>query len=280
MRTIDCTTIAEEVARLCMEANFELERDVEDALHHAMDRELSPTGTDILRQLLENASIAKRDRIPICQDTGIVVVFVDLGQDVQVTGGDLNEAITLGVRDGYEQGFLRKSVVGDPITRVNTGDNTPPVIHYRLVPGDSLRISIVPKGAGSENMSALRMLKPAEGLPGIKQFVLDTVIKAGPNACPPLTVGVGIGGTMEKAALLAKQALLREIGRPNPDPVVAELEEELLGLINGTGIGPAGLGGRITALGVHIEVYPTHIASLPVAVNLNCHAMRHKTAVL
>lgn len=279
MRTIDCKHVAETVCRLCQEANFELERDVEAALRQAAEHEPSPTGGDILRQLLENASIAKRDKIPICQDTGIVVVFVELGQDAQIAGGDLNEAITRGVRDGYEQGYLRKSVVGHPINRVNTGDNTPPVIHYRLVPGDGLKISIVPKGAGSENMSTLRMLKPAEGLPGIKQFVLDTVINAGPNSCPPLTVGIGIGGTMEKAAILAKEALLREIGHRHPDPLVADLEEELMTLINGTGIGPAGLGGQITTLDVHIEVYPTHIASLPVAVNLNCHAMRHKTAV-
>lgn len=279
MRTIDCDTVAKTVSRLCREANFELEPDVESALRAAADREPSPTGADILRQLLLNASIAKQDRIPICQDTGIVVVFVEMGQEVGITGGDLNEAITRGVRDGYERGYLRKSVVGDPITRVNTGDNTPPVIHYRLVPGDGLKISILPKGAGSENMSTLRMLKPAEGVPGIKEFVLDTVTTAGPNACPPLTIGVGIGGTMEKAALLAKEALARELGSSNPDPVVAALERELLTLINGTGIGPAGLGGRVTALGVHIEVYPTHIASLPVAVNLNCHAMRHKTAV-
>lgn len=280
MRTIDCAVVTETVSGLCRAANFELEPDVDEALHKAADREPSPTGVDILRQLLTNASVAEQGIIPICQDTGIVVAFVEVGHDVRITGGDLNDAINRGVRDAYERHFLRKSVVGDPITRVNTGDNTPPVIHYRLVPGDHLKISIVPKGAGSENMSALRMLKPAEGIPGIKQFVLDTVTTAGPNACPPLTVGVGIGGTMEKAALLAKEALVRRLGERHPNPLIAALEDELLALINRTGIGPAGLGGYSTALGVHIEVYATHIASLPVAVNLNCHAMRHKTAVL
>lgn len=280
LRTIDFRTIVETTSRLCQEANFELEHDVHAALELAAKQEESPAGRDIITQLLDNAAIAARDRIPICQDTGIVVVFVECGQDLRITGGDLAGAITEGVRDGYTRGYLRKSVVSDPIRRQNTGDNTPPIIYFKPVPGSALKISVLPKGAGSENMSALRMLKPAQGLAGIKEFVLETVEKAGPNACPPLTVGVGIGGTMEKAALLAKEALLREVGARHGDPEIAALEDELTVMINRTGFGPAGLGGRITTLGVHIEVYPTHIAMLPVAVNLNCHAVRHKTAIL
>jgi len=280
LRTIEFNEVVEATARLCEEANFELEPDVEAAIKNAVARETSPTGRDILGLLLENAAIAARDRVPICQDTGIMVVFVKCGEDVRIAGGGLTEAITQGVREGYDRGYLRKSVVGDPIIRKNTGDNTPAVIHFEQVAGDALKISVMPKGAGSENMSALRMLKPAEGLKGIKRFILETVEKAGPNACPPLTVGVGIGGTMEKAALLSKEALLREVGVRHEDPEVAALEEEVTVLINRTGFGPSGLGGRITTLGVHIEVFPTHIAMLPVAVNLNCHAVRHKTAVL
>ncbi len=280
MRTLDCQIVTEVTSRLCREANFVLEPDVISALGKARDDEISTTGKDILEKLHENAAIAARDRIPICQDTGIAVVFVEVGQELRLTGGSLEEAITAGVRDGYARGFLRKSVVGDPLVRKNTGDNTPPVIHWRLVPGDRLKISVLPKGAGSENMSALKMLKPAEGLEGAKQFILDTVSAAGPNPCPPLVVGVGIGGTMEKAALLAKEALLRPVGAKNPDPELAALEDALVASINQLGIGPMGLGGRVTALAVHVLVFPTHIASLPVAVNLNCHAVRHKTAVL
>ncbi|MDP3044983.1 MAG: fumarate hydratase [Eubacteriales bacterium] len=280
MRTIEYNEVVEATARLCEDVNFELEPDVEAAIKNAVEREASPTGRDILGLLLENAAIAARDRVPICQDTGIMVVFVECGEDVRIAGGGLTAAITEGVRVGYDRGYLRKSVVGDPIIRKNTGDNTPPVIYFEPVAGDTIKISVMPKGAGSENMSALRMLKPAEGLQGIKNFVLETVEKAGPNACPPLSVGVGIGGTMEKAALLSKQALLRELGQRHPEPAIAALEEELTVLLNRTGIGPGGLGGRITTLGVHIEVFPTHIAMLPVAVNLNCHAVRHKTVIL
>jgi fumarate hydratase subunit alpha len=257
-----------------------LEPEVVTAIGKAWETEISATGKNILEQLRENAAVAARDDVPICQDTGITVVFVEVGQDLRLVGGSLEEAITDGVRDGYGRGFLRKSVVGDPLVRKNTGDNTPPVIHWRIVPGDRLKISVMPKGAGSENMSALKMLKPADGLAGVKQFILDTVSTAGPNPCPPLVVGVGIGGTMEKAALMAKEVLLRPIGTENPDSDLAILEEDFLASINRLGIGPMGLGGRVTALAVHILAFPTHIASLPVAVNLNCHAVRHKTVIL
>lgn len=280
MRTLDCRLVVENTSRLCREANFVLEPEVVAAIGKAREAEISVTGKDILEQLYENAAVAVRDGIPICQDTGIVVVFVEVGQDLRLVGGSLEEAITDGIRDGYERGFLRKSVVGDPLARSNTGDNTPPVIHWRIVSGDQLKISVMPKGAGSENMSALKMLKPADGLAGVKQFILDTVSSAGPNSCPPLVVGIGIGGTMEKAALMAKEALLRPIGTENSDSNLAILEDDLLASINRLGIGPMGLGGRVTALAVHILTFPTHIASLPVAVNLNCHAVRHKTVIL
>lgn len=280
MRTLDCKTVVEVTSRLCREANCVLEPDVAAALEAARQEEVSPTGKDVLGQLLENARIAAREEIPICQDTGIAVVFVEVGQDVRIVGGSLEEAVVQGVRQGYEQGYLRKSVVAGPLNRVNTGDNTPPVIHWRVVPGDRLKISVMPKGAGSENMSALKMLKPAEGLDGVKRFIVETVSSAGPNPCPPLVVGVGLGGTLEKAALLAKEALLRPVGTKNPVGELAGLEESLRVSLNGLGIGPMGLGGRVTVLAVHILTYPTHIAMLPVAVNLNCHAVRHKTAVL
>lgn len=280
MHTIDTNEITATVARLCQESCFELEADVRAALSNARDREESPVGREILDQLLVNADIAEQERIPICQDTGILVVFLEMGQDATIVGGDLYAAITEGVRLGYTEGYLRKSVVKSPLERVNTGDNTPPVIHCRIVPGDRLRITVAPKGAGSENMSTLKMLKPAQGLEGVKEFVIETVSAAGPNACPPLTVGVGIGGTMEKAALIAKEALLRPLGKSNPDPAAADLEADLLTEINKLGLGPMGLGGRVTALAVHVEIYPTHIASLPVAVNINCHASRHKSAQL
>jgi len=280
LRTVDCQVVTDVVARLCQEACLELEADVRAALEKARNKEASPVGKDILGIILQNAAVAEQERIPMCQDTGIVVVFVELGQDLTIVGGSLTEAITEGVRRGYTEGYLRKSVVSDPIRRINTGDNTPPVIHFKVVSGNKLKISVVPKGAGSENMSALRMLKPADGIEGAKKFVLETVLAAGPNACPPLTVGVGIGGTMEKAALMAKEALLRPIGVAHPDPQVAALESEILKEINALGIGPMGLGGSVTALAVHVEVFATHIASLPVAVNLNCHAARHKTAVI
>ncbi|MBO8127978.1 MAG: fumarate hydratase [Peptococcaceae bacterium] len=280
MRTVDASVISETVAGLCIEAATVLEEDIEEALHKARDHEESPVGKEILTQLLQNAEIAKRNKIPMCQDTGIVVALVEIGQEVVITGGNLYEAIAQGVRKGYQKGYLRKSVVNNPIERKNTNDNTPPVVHYKIVPGDALRITILPKGAGSENMSALKMLKPADGIDGVIKFVLDTVKAAGPNACPPLTVGVGIGGTMEKAALMAKEALTRPLGQRHPLPFIAELEQVLEEKLNALGIGPMGLGGRITVLAVHIEVFATHIASLPVAVNLNCHACRHKTAVL
>ncbi|MDI6632593.1 MAG: fumarate hydratase, partial [Thermoanaerobacteraceae bacterium] len=230
-------------------------------------------------KLLANAALARQEGIPVCQDTGVAVVFLEVGQDLRIVG-DLEAAVHEGVRCGYREGYLRTSVVRHPLNRVNTGDNTPAVIHTRVVPGDRLRITVAPKGAGSENMSALRMLKPADGVEGVKRFVLEVVENAGPNACPPLVVGVGIGGTMEKAALLAKEALLRPLGSHSDDPLAAALEAELLEAINRSGIGPLGLGGRVTALAVHVSVYPCHIASLPVAVNLNCHAARHRSAEL
>ncbi|MCL6609957.1 MAG: fumarate hydratase [Peptococcaceae bacterium] len=280
IKTVTTGEIVETVARLCMEANYYLGDDVIRAFENSLKEELSLTGKDILKQLLMNAKIAAEDQVPMCQDTGFAVVFLELGQEVRIAGGNLYDAINEGVRKGYTGGFLRKSIVDHPLNRVNTGDNTPAVIHTRVVPGDKLKITLAPKGGGSENMSALRMLKPAEGLEGVKKFVIDTVRAAGPNPCPPMVVGVGIGGTFEKCALLAKEALLRELGKPSPLPDIAAIEKELLEKINALGIGPQGLGGRTTALAVHIEIYPCHIASLPVAVNINCHAARHKEAVL
>jgi len=279
MRQVKAEEITAVVAALCREANVALGADVLNALAEARKREESPQGKDALEKLLANAALAREEGIPLCQDTGLAVVFIEVGQEVHVDG-DLEAAVHAGVRRGYTAGYLRSSVVRHPLDRVNTGDNTPAVLHTRLVPGDRLKITVVPKGAGSENMSALRMLKPADGVEGVKRFVLETVEKAGPNACPPLVVGVGIGGTMEKAALLAKEALLRPLGEKSKDTLAAALEEELLGAINRSGIGPLGLGGRVTALAVHVEVYPCHIASLPVAVNLSCHAVRHRSAVL
>lgn len=280
MRTITVDQVIETVAGLCQEANFRLGEDVLAAIERAQDEEISLTGKDILQQLLKNAEIAREEAVPICQDTGFAVVFLELGQDVHIAGGDLYAAVNEGVRRGYRDGYLRKSIVDHPFNRVNTGDNTPAVIHTRIVPGEHLRIIVAPKGGGSENMSALKMLKPAEGVAGVKKFVVETVRAAGPNPCPPIIVGVGIGGTFEKAALLAKEALLRPLGTPAADPAAAALEKELLETINGLGIGPQGLGGQVTALAVHVEVHPCHIASLPVAVNLNCHASRHKEALL
>jgi len=280
LRKLSCRQIEATVARLCQEANYFLGEDVVRALERAYEQEISPAGKNVLAQLLENARIASRERIPLCQDTGITVVFLEIGQELQITDGDLGEAINNGVRRGYQEGFLRKSVVNDPLSRQNTMDNTPAIVHCKLVPGDALRLTVMPKGAGSENTSAVRMLKPADGVDGVKRFVIDTVSAAGPNACPPLVVGVGIGGTMELAALLAKEALLRPLGARHPDPQVAQLERELLEAVNVLGIGPMGFGGRITALDVSVNVGATHIASLPVAVNLSCHAIRHKTAVL
>ncbi|WP_207706493.1 fumarate hydratase [Desulfallas thermosapovorans] len=280
MKTINAANISQAVAKLCMEANYFLGRDMIEALQQAYEQEISLTGKEIIQQIIDNAGIAKSEEVPMCQDTGFAVVFVELGQDVHIEGGSLEDAINEGVRRGYTDGFLRKSIVGHPLDRVNTGDNTPAVIHLKLVSGDKLKITVAPKGGGSENMSAIKMLKPAEGVEGVKKFVIDTVMAAGPNPCPPIIVGVGIGGTFEKAALLAKESLLRPVGKPNARPEIAELEKELLVSINNLGIGPQGLGGRITALAVHVDVYPAHIASLPVAVNINCHASRHKEVIL
>jgi fumarate hydratase subunit alpha len=279
VRDIPVAEITDVVRRLCIEANTILGDDAVAALEASLEIEESPVGRDIFRQLLRNAEIARTEGIPLCQDTGVVVVFLEIGQDVHLTGGDLETAINEGVRRGYREGCLRASTL-DPLTRKNFGDNTPAVIHTRLVPGDRVKVALAPKGFGSENMSRVALFPPSHGIEGIKQFVVERVDAAGPNPCPPLVVGVGIGGTMEKAALLAKQSLLRDVGRRHPDPEVARLELELLEDINNLGIGPQGLGGRITALDVHIETYPTHIASIPVAVNLQCHCARHKEAVI
>lgn len=281
MREIHAQDVTATVSRLCQEANLYLGEDVIRALEKARADEPSPVGRQVLDQILQNAQVAREEQMPLCQDTGLAVVFVELGQDVHVVGGDLSTAIAEGVRQGYEQGYLRKSVVAQPFSaRVNTRDNTPPVIHFDIVPGDRLKIAAVPKGGGSENMSALRMLVPADGRQGIVDFVVSRVDEAGANPCPPIIVGVGVGGTVEQTVLLAKRALLRPVGEPSPDPEVAALEAEILARINDLGIGPAGLGGRWTALAVHVETYPCHIASLPVAVNIQCHSARHKQAVL
>jgi fumarate hydratase subunit alpha len=281
MKTITTQQITEAVRQLCMDVSYDLPQDVEAALEQGLAKEESSFGKYCLEQIIHNCHLAREHRQAMCQDTGIAVVYLYIGQDVHITGGSLADAVNEGVRQGYEDGYLRKSVVEEPLfERMNTGDNTPAVMHMELVPGDQLRIMVVPKGAGSENMGAMKMLKPADGLEGAKQFILDTVRNAGGNPCPPIVVGIGVGGTMEKAPMLAKQALTREIGSRNPNPLYAKLEEELLEAINNMGIGPQGLGGRVTALAVHIEYYPTHIAMLPVAVNINCHAARHKEVVL
>jgi fumarate hydratase subunit alpha len=265
---------------MASESNIDLPRDVVEALEAGRKIEESPLGRDVLDQILDNARIAAQERVPICQDTGVAVVFVELGQDVHITGGNLQTAIDEGVRRGYTDAYLRASMVSDPLRRKNTGDNTPAVLHVEIVPGDHLKLVMAPKGGGSENMSAVRMLKPAEGEEGLKRFVVEQVMKAGSNPCPPIVVGVGLGGTMEKAAILAKKALLRPLGQSNPDQEVARLEKELLGLVNDTGVGPGGLGGRVTAMAVHVETFPCHIASLPAAINIQCHAARHKETVL
>jgi len=280
MRRIKTDEIVSAVRELCMKANYDLVDDVMGALEKRRGSEESPLAKEILDQIIENAKIAKDEQVPICQDTGFAVVYVELGQEVLIEGGDFQEAIQEGVRRGYTDGYLRKSIVSDPLERKNTGDNTPAVIHIDVVPGDKLKITLAPKGGGSENMSGVAMLKPADGVEGVKNFVIDRVSTAGGNPCPPIIVGVGIGGTFEKCAMLAKRALLRTLGSRNPDPKYAALEEELLERINKLGIGPQGLGGRTTALAVHIEVHPCHIASLPVAVNINCHAARHTEVTL
>lgn len=279
-REIAAGAVSEAVARLVVEANLRLGEDVLKALEEAQEREESPTGREILAQLVENARIAREDLVPVCQDTGFAIFFVELGQEVRLTGGTLEEAINAGVRRGYTEGYLRKSIVDDPLERVNTGDNTPAVIHVRLVPGDRLRLRFMAKGAGSENMSRLAMLKPSAGWAGIKEFVRQAVREAGPNPCPPVVLGVAVGGDLEQCALAAKEALLRKVGEPHPKPRVAGLERELLEAVNDLGLGPGGLGGRVTALAVHLELRPTHIAALPVAVAFACHAYRHGEVVL
>lgn len=281
MRKINVELITEAVEKLCIDSNYFLPEDVRKALDDASRREESPLGKAILCDILENAQIARKNQVPICQDTGLAVFFVDLGQEVCLTGGDFNEAIDEGVRRGYRNGYLRKSSVDDPfIVRKNRGDNTPAIIHLHIVPGDKVKIIIAPKGGGSENMSALGMLKPSDGVNGVKKFIVDTIDQAGSNPCPPVIVGVGIGGTIEKTTLLAKQALLRTIGKHNPEPAIAQIEKEILEEINSLGIGPQGFGGTTTALAVNIETFPAHLASMPVAVNVQCHAARHLEMVL
>lgn len=280
MKTIQVAEITKNIKEMCIEVNHQLSPDMQECLNRACACEKSPLGQQILGQLQENLAIASEDRIPICQDTGMAVVFLEVGQDVHFEGGSLEDAVNEGVRQGYEEGYLRKSVVGDPLIRENTRDNTPAVIHYSIVPGEQVTITLAPKGFGSENMSRVFMLKPADGLEGVKDAVLTAVKDAGPNACPPMVVGVGIGGTFEKCALLAKQALARPLNVRSEIPYIKELEEELLKKINSLGIGPAGLGGTVTALGVNIYTYPTHIAGLPVAVNICCHVNRHIRRVL
>lgn len=280
MRTIRTELITKAIKEMCIEANHFLSDDMKACLDQAVEKEESPLGKQILNQLQENLEIAGRDMIPICQDTGMAVVFIKVGQEVHIEGGSLTKAINQGVHDGYVDGFLRKSVVGDPIERVNTKDNTPAVIHYDIVEGDQIEITLATKGFGSENMSRVFMLKPADGIEGVKEAILTAVRDAGPNACPPMVIGVGIGGTFEKCALMSKHALTRDLNEESPVPYVRELEKEMLEKINSLGIGPGGLGGRITALAINIETYPTHIASLPVAVNICCHVNRHSHRII
>ena len=276
MREIHISEIISTVRDLCIESNYYLSSDVKEALCNAKENEIWPLAENVLDQIILNSNIAKEEDMPICQDTGMACVFVEVGQDVHIVGGLLKDAINEGVRRGYEEGFLRKSVVKDPINRVNTKDNTPAIIYYDIVPGDKIKITVAPKGFGSENMSRIKMLKPSDGLQGVKDFIIETVKLAGPNPCPPIVIGVGIGGTFDKAAYLAKKALIRHLNKRNDEKFYSDLEEELLETINKLGIGPQGFGGKTTALGLNIETYPTHIAGLPVAVNINCHATRHK----
>lgn len=275
MREVNVDKVTENIKEMCIEANHFLTDDMKKVFKKAVVSEKSPLGKQVLNQLNENLDIAANDMIPICQDTGMAVVFINVGQDVHFTGGNITDAINEGVRQGYVEGFLRKSVVNDPIIRENTKDNTPAVIHYNIVPGDKVDITVAPKGFGSENMSRVFMLKPADGIEGVKDAILTAVKDAGPNACPPMVIGVGIGGTFEKCALLAKKALTRNVEEESPVPYVRELEKEMLEKINKLGIGPGGLGGTQTALAINIETYPTHIAGLPVAVNMCCHVNRH-----
>lgn len=280
MREIQCSKITEVVRKLCIEANEHLPEDVKCAIKTARKEEDGEIAKGILDNIIENYEIADRENVPICQDTGMAVVFMEIGQDVHITGGDLTECVNEGVRQGYTDGYLRKSVVKDPIRRGNTGDNTPAILYTEIVPGEQIRITVGPKGFGSENMSRIMMFKPSAGLEGIKDFIIETVKFAGPNPCPPMVVGVGIGGTFDRCALLAKKALMRPLGSSNKDPFYADLEKELLLKINSLGIGPQGLGGRTTAIGLNIETFPTHIAGMPCAVNINCHVTRHKTEVI
>ena len=276
MREIHISEIISTVRDLCIESNYYLSSDVKESLCKAKEDETWPLAENVLDQLILNSNIAQKEDMPICQDTGMACVFVEIGQEVHIVGGLLQDAINEGVRRGYDEGFLRKSVVKDPIHRVNTKDNTPAIIYYDIVSGDKIKITVSPKGFGSENMSRIKMLKPSDGLQGVKDFIIETVKLAGPNPCPPIVVGVGIGGTFDKAAYLAKKALIRPLNKRNDEKFYSDLEEELLETINKLGIGPQGFGGKTTALGLNIETYPTHIAGLPVAVNINCHATRHK----
>jgi len=281
LRELAASIVSEHVAEMCQEANLYLGDDVLQALQNSYEREESPTGKEVLRQLIENVEIAKNEQIPICQDTGFAVFFVELGQEVHLTGGTLKEAINAGVKKGYTEGYLRKSIVDDPLyDRKNTGDNTPAVIYTDIVPGDKVKIYFAPKGGGSENMSTVKMLKPADGEEGLIDFVVEHVKAAGPNPCPPIVVGVGIGGTFDRVAVGAKKALFRPLGQPHPDQRYAELEQKILNKINDLGVGPQGFGGRTFALAVHIETYPSHIASMAAAVNINCHASRHRERVI
>ena len=276
MREIHISEIINTVKELCIESNYYLSNDVKEALNNAKENETWPLAENVLDQLILNSNIAQNENMPICQDTGMACIFIEIGQEVHIVGGALEDAINEGVRRGYDEGFLRKSVVKDPINRVNTKDNTPAIIYYDIVPGNKLKITVAPKGFGSENMSRIKMLKPSDGLQGVKDFIIETVKLAGPNPCPPIIIGVGIGGTFDKAAYLAKKALIRPLNKRNDEKFYGDLEEELLETINKLGIGPQGFGGKTTALGINIETYPTHIAGLPVAVNINCHSTRHK----
>jgi fumarate hydratase subunit alpha len=276
VREIHISEIINTVKELCIESNYYLSNDVKEALNNAKENETWPLAENVLDQLILNSNIAQNENMPICQDTGMACIFIEIGQEVHIVGGALEDAINEGVRRGYDEGFLRKSVVKDPINRVNTKDNTPAIIYYDIVPGNKLKITVAPKGFGSENMSRIKMLKPSDGLQGVKDFIIETVKLAGPNPCPPIIIGVGIGGTFDKAAYLAKKALIRPVNKRNDEKFYGDLEEELLETINKLGIGPQGFGGKTTALGINIETYPTHIAGLPVAVNINCHATRHK----
>lgn len=280
MREVSVNKVRDVVRDLCIKSNYYIGEDIKDKLTYYKDNEDYPIAKEILEKVIENDNIAQAEDVPMCQDTGMTCVFVEIGQDVHFVDGDLEDAINEGVRRGYIEGYLRKSVVSDPIERINTKDNTPAIIYYKIVKGDKVKIIVAPKGAGSENMSKIAMLKPSDGLEGVKEFILKTVEEAGPNPCPPMIVGVGIGGTFDKAAFLAKKALTRSLNEPNKNKFYAQLEEELLKNINKLGIGPQGFGGLTTALGVNIEVYPTHIATLPVAVNISCHATRHKEEVI